>query len=120
MQFTVDSPRVFLMKNGSKSLSFTLIQADGDMLVTIPGFRLMDGYIHPPCIYRKAQRTYVPIFACSNSVSYAIHAEIERKNWPVVYGVPPLLQVPEAVKKLELTAEVAGRVAPNTLKPVDN
>ncbi len=120
MQVTVDSPRPSQMKNGCKSLSFTVVLADGADMQAIAGFRLMDGYIHPPMVFRKTQRQWVPLFACSRDISNQIHAAIDRKNWPVVYDLPSLVQVPEAIKKLDLTPEIAGRMAPNTLTPVDN
>lgn len=113
MKVAVDSPRVLEMKNNTKALSFTLVQADAGAFQALPGFRIMDGLIHPPCVLRKRQ--WIPLYAASDMMASQIYAALVKKDWTTEFALPPLEDEARAVSKLLLTFAIAARVAPNCL-----
>lgn len=107
-----------VQKNQTKALSFNVVQADGEELQVILGFRVMDGYIHPPKIFDKKRRAWKETFACSYAIAVKIFEAIKRKEWESTFDLPALLDPTEATKKLILTPELASHVAPKTLSRV--
>lgn len=113
MNTNVDSPKLLQYKNNAKVLSFSIIIWDQKGQIVVPGFRLMDGRIHPPNQFRRSTKTWEGMIFLAQPLAEQLYKEIEDAGWVSQFNLGPLAPVDIAVEPILVTRSVAWKYAPS-------
>lgn len=100
-------------KNNSKVVSFTVLIWDQNKQIVIPGFRLMDGRIHPPNQFRRSTKLWESMVFFTEPLAEEIYKEVIDRDWVKEFSLGPLAPVDIAVAPILINRTVAWKYAPS-------
>lgn len=115
MKVYLDKPR---LSKDEKWLNFNVMVQEGELAFVLVGFRLKEGFIHPPALRVGSGRypTWMNALYASESLAKLIYEAAQEVTWPEKENLDPLFPFDIACSDLLLNRTSAAKVFPSIVR----